>query len=305
MAIFEPIERASLEEPSEHSRTKTFLQLMKFRYFFSFVVVILGFELIFINVVFRDYVSDLGLGLYQSGDPARLMVLIIQGILHQILIFGLYILLYGGFYILNDCFDAPEDREHPVKRARPIARGSIKRTHAFIVAGALIGVGILLALFYHLIVFYFFIWFLIVNLIYTLVGRRIPYVDVALNGLTYPIRFQLGMRAAFLMFGMIGFEFYSELMFFLVTIEWYLLAVMISIKKRLMEMEIAIECRSSLKRMNTKVLYVTYLWLVLVMLILNLLLENVLLRLFVLPLLCLAVAGLTKRIEFVLTWFWR
>jgi decaprenyl-phosphate phosphoribosyltransferase len=39
--------------------------------------------------------------------------------------FGLFVLVSSGIYLLNDAFDAEQDRLHPVKRLRPVASGEL------------------------------------------------------------------------------------------------------------------------------------------------------------------------------------
>jgi 4-hydroxybenzoate polyprenyltransferase len=52
----------------------------------------------------------------------------------------------SGIYLINDVRDAEQDRHHPKKRFRPIASGEVTPRIAMIVAGLLIGVGLLSAL---------------------------------------------------------------------------------------------------------------------------------------------------------------
>ncbi|MEZ4267417.1 MAG: decaprenyl-phosphate phosphoribosyltransferase [Myxococcota bacterium] len=49
--------------------------------------------------------------------------------------FVLFCMVSGAVYLLNDLIDAPNDRQHPVKRHRPIAAGRLSRERA---VGALI-----------------------------------------------------------------------------------------------------------------------------------------------------------------------
>jgi 4-hydroxybenzoate polyprenyltransferase len=46
-----------------------------------------------------------------------------------------FCLLSSAIYILNDLIDAERDREHPVKKYRPIASGMLSRTTAILAAG--------------------------------------------------------------------------------------------------------------------------------------------------------------------------
>lgn len=51
----------------------------------------------------------------------------------------------GGLYALNDAIDAERDREHPIKRDRPVAAGRISRGQATVIGVVLIATGLALA----------------------------------------------------------------------------------------------------------------------------------------------------------------
>ena len=50
--------------------------------------------------------------------------------------------IYGGLYSLNDVHDYAADRQHPFKRTRPIAAGTISPQTGFLLGVGLIGTGI-------------------------------------------------------------------------------------------------------------------------------------------------------------------
>ncbi len=50
--------------------------------------------------------------------------------LQTLLAFGAFCLLSGALYILNDLKDIEEDRLHPIKSKRPLARGELKKRQA-------------------------------------------------------------------------------------------------------------------------------------------------------------------------------
>lgn len=57
------------------------------------------------------------------------------------LAFLCFCLLSSGQYLVNDVLDAPRDREHPLKRDRPIAAGRVSQYTALIAAIVLMGGG--------------------------------------------------------------------------------------------------------------------------------------------------------------------
>jgi 4-hydroxybenzoate polyprenyltransferase len=57
--------------------------------------------------------------------------------LQALLIFGAFCLASSSSYVVNDVYDAAEDREHPVKRSRPIASGALSPAVALVAAGVL------------------------------------------------------------------------------------------------------------------------------------------------------------------------
>jgi len=89
-----------------------------------------------------------------------------------------FCLASSAVYAFNDALDAEQDRDHPDKRERPVARGAVGKREAFVVA-ALLGIASLGAA----------VWvgstavgivaaYLALNVAYTLGLKRIPVVDV-------------------------------------------------------------------------------------------------------------------------------
>ncbi len=59
--------------------------------------------------------------------------------------FAIFCLVASGTYFLNDSFDAGADRQHPIKRNRPIAAGVIPVAAGLVTAAVLLAAGIALA----------------------------------------------------------------------------------------------------------------------------------------------------------------
>ena len=58
------------------------------------------------------------------------------------LAFAIFSALSGAIYLINDIFDAEQDRRHPTKRLRPIASGGLPVALAWVAAVVLITVGL-------------------------------------------------------------------------------------------------------------------------------------------------------------------
>lgn len=65
-------------------------------------------------------------------------------VLGTLLAFALFCCASSGFYLINDLADVKADREHPVKRHRPIAAGKVSISAAISMAVALLGGAIII-----------------------------------------------------------------------------------------------------------------------------------------------------------------
>ena len=114
---------------------------------------------------------------------------------------GAFCLISSGIYILNDLKDAPQDRQHPLKRYRPIAEGSVSPATAILLLCLLpaAGTGILLT---HpaagrpqtlplLAAAY-----VVLNLGYTLWLKRYPLLDITLIAAGFILRLLAGGAAS-------------------------------------------------------------------------------------------------------------
>ncbi|MBI5038154.1 MAG: UbiA family prenyltransferase [Candidatus Kerfeldbacteria bacterium] len=104
------------------------------------------------------------------------------------------VLLYGGLYTLNDLSDLDSDREHPRKKNRPLPAGriSVPSAYAFALTFILAGLVIGYVCFGKVILLIYLAFFLI-NLFYTRVAKKIPYVELLVNSVTHALRFVLGI----------------------------------------------------------------------------------------------------------------
>lgn len=102
--------------------------------------------------------------------------------------FILFCLVAGPVYLLNDVVDRHADANHPVKRLRPVASGSLAPSTALLAAASIAGLAILSALCWNLPVAAVLAAFLGNNLLYSLKGKQIPVLDVLMISVGFILR---------------------------------------------------------------------------------------------------------------------
>ncbi|MBR2476735.1 MAG: decaprenyl-phosphate phosphoribosyltransferase [Clostridia bacterium] len=98
-------------------------------------------------------------------------------------------------YILNDIKDAESDRNHPVKKNRPIANGSVSTAKAYILAGILLFFSILIELIFfsdNLLTLVFTGTYLLLNILYSVKLKNIPIIDILILASGFVIRVLFG-----------------------------------------------------------------------------------------------------------------
>lgn len=104
-----------------------------------------------------------------------------------------FCLVSSGVYALNDVRDAPADRQHPTKRARPVASGVVPARTAVLWGIGLIATGVSLGIAtWQPAVVALLAVYLAFNAVYTLGGKEVPLVDVFLLASGFLIRVLLG-----------------------------------------------------------------------------------------------------------------
>jgi decaprenyl-phosphate phosphoribosyltransferase len=102
--------------------------------------------------------------------------------------FGVFCLLAGAVYTINDIADADADRHHPLKRHRPIASGRVSVDAAKVLAGALVILGMAGAA-YGPTSFLIVAWtYFLQNLAYSFKLKQYAYVDVGLIAAGFVLR---------------------------------------------------------------------------------------------------------------------
>ncbi|MFY9552412.1 MAG: UbiA prenyltransferase family protein [Thermoanaerobaculia bacterium] len=110
--------------------------------------------------------------------------------------FAVFCLITSGIYIINDIMDRERDRAHPIKKHRPLASGKLRVSTALAVALALEAAGLSAAF---LLSFEFGRWCAIyacLMLAYSLVLKRIPFLEALIVAGGMPLRALAGAGLA-------------------------------------------------------------------------------------------------------------
>ena len=102
--------------------------------------------------------------------------------------FGVFCILAGAVYTINDIADADADRKHPVKRFRPIASGRISAQSARVLAVVLVALGLGGAAYGPLPFFLVALLYFLQNLAYSFKLKHIAYLDVAIIATGFVLR---------------------------------------------------------------------------------------------------------------------
>ncbi len=104
-------------------------------------------------------------------------------------------LVSSGNYLINDVRDAPQDRVHPIKRLRPIARGVISPLTALAAAAGLFLAGALLALWIRPLFLITLLVYVLLMLAYSFVLKHIVLLDVFVIAAGFVLRAVAGAVA--------------------------------------------------------------------------------------------------------------
>ncbi len=109
--------------------------------------------------------------------------------------FAAFSLLSSSIYTLNDIFDVEADRQHEVKKFRPIAAGKVSVINAYILVFCLLLLSTLLNYVYSSSPwksFLFMMLYFLINVGYSLGLKHIPFVDITLLASGFLIRVLYG-----------------------------------------------------------------------------------------------------------------
>jgi decaprenyl-phosphate phosphoribosyltransferase len=102
--------------------------------------------------------------------------------------FGVFCVLAGAVYTINDILDAEADRKHPVKRFRPIASGRISARSARVLAAVLVVLGLAGAAYGPVLFFAVALAYFVQNLAYSFKLKTYAYLDVAIIAMGFVLR---------------------------------------------------------------------------------------------------------------------
>jgi len=105
---------------------------------------------------------------------------------------GVFCLLAGAVYTINDLADVEADRIHPVKRHRPIASGEVPETLAWLMAVLLVVVSLGVGFLLHWKFFICAVVYLCENIAYTFKLKAIPVLDVGMISFGFVLRVVAG-----------------------------------------------------------------------------------------------------------------
>lgn len=106
--------------------------------------------------------------------------------------FGIFCLLAGAVYTLNDIVDASADRVHPVKRYRPIASGRVPLTAAKIMVACLVAIALGGALLGPIEFFVVAVAYFALNIAYSFWLKKVAYLDVGCIAAGFVLRVLAG-----------------------------------------------------------------------------------------------------------------
>lgn len=109
--------------------------------------------------------------------------------------FVIFCFASSAVYAFNDLADAPADRLHPRKAARPVASGAVASHSAAYAAGLLSVVSLVASFFLGFAVFVPILLYVLLNIAYSLWLRRIPIIDIVSVSLGFVLRVLTGIAA--------------------------------------------------------------------------------------------------------------
>ena len=121
---------------------------------------------------------------FKLGDTNLLLVLGLT--------FIAFSLVASSIYVLNDYIDKNEDATHPTKSSRPIASGKINGPTAITTGLIIVSIGLLLGSYISSITLNLLLFYILMNVAYSLRLKHIPIIDLMVISLGFVIRLLSG-----------------------------------------------------------------------------------------------------------------
>ncbi len=116
-------------------------------------------------------------------------------LLQTCLAFLFFCLTSGWVYVVNDVRDREADRQHPIKRLRPLASGDLKPVPALILASLLLVLGIVCSVQISPLLSLALVLYALMNLAYTFGLKNIVILDIVLIAVGFVLRAVAGAWA--------------------------------------------------------------------------------------------------------------
>ena len=138
----------------------------------------------------------------------------------SVIAFVVFSFASSSVYIFNDYLDRAEDREHPVKKHRPLASGEVSEVSALCLAGLLLITGLALVLVLDVHLFPIVSIYILLNVFYSMGLKHISLLDIFIVAIGFVLRIYAGHIAT---------QIYLSVWIIIIT---FLLALFLAVAKR-------------------------------------------------------------------------
>lgn len=135
----------------------------------------------------------------------------------------------SAIYIVNDYFDIAEDKNHPIKKFRPLALGTVTVKNSFVLSALLFAVAMILSMSVSLTLSSILLLYAVTNLLYSRWLKHISVLDINIIAFGFVLRLFAGAEAT---------AIEPSIWILLIT---YLLALFLALAKRRTDVVLSIE----------------------------------------------------------------
>ena len=116
----------------------------------------------------------------------------LTALINNALAFIIFCMVASAVYIINDAFDLQNDRNHPIKKQRPLAKGSVQISEGLALSAALLVLGLTLSFWIDIQLFWLMNLYLILNILYSAAFKKLRFVDILFLTIFYLARIVAG-----------------------------------------------------------------------------------------------------------------